>query len=215
MEKGWFKLYRKLEDEPFYKKSHYVHLWIHILMRASREGRKVVINGETLDIPLGSIVTGRKRLASETGIKESTIRSTLSWLEVNQLITISVTPKFSVITVNNWEKYQETTGSKTLNHQNLTRTSPQYKKENKNKNNKTNNKLFVIPTQEEVEGYFREYSTKCGLPCYPSDDEAEEFIDYYNSNGWLVGNKAKMKDWKSAVRRWFRNSEYAKARRVQ
>jgi hypothetical protein len=34
--------------------------------------------------------------------------------------------------------------------------------------------------------------------------DAERFIDYYTSNGWLVG-KNKMKDWKAAVRTWERN----------
>ena len=31
--------------------------------------------------------------------------------------------------------------------------------------------------------------------------EANSFIDYYTSNGWVVG-KGKMKDWKSAIRTW-------------
>ena len=30
---------------------------------------------------------------------------------------------------------------------------------------------------------------------------ANAFIDYYTSNGWVVG-KGKMKDWKSAIRTW-------------
>lgn len=35
--------------------------------------------------------------------------------------------------------------------------------------------------------------------------EASKFHDYYTSNGWMVGKK-KMKDWKSTVRNWIRNS---------
>ena len=31
--------------------------------------------------------------------------------------------------------------------------------------------------------------------------DAENFIDYYNSNGWKVG-KNPMKDWKAAIRTW-------------
>jgi hypothetical protein len=35
--------------------------------------------------------------------------------------------------------------------------------------------------------------------------DAERFIDYYTSNGWLVGRN-RMKDWKAAVRTWERNN---------
>ena len=31
--------------------------------------------------------------------------------------------------------------------------------------------------------------------------DAERFVDFYRSKGWLVG-KNKMKDWKAAVRSW-------------
>lgn len=53
---------------------------------------------------------------------------------------------------------------------------------------------FVPPTYDEV----REY---CLLR--NNDVDPGRFIDYYESNGWLVGRN-KMKDWKAAVRNWER-----------
>jgi hypothetical protein len=35
--------------------------------------------------------------------------------------------------------------------------------------------------------------------------EAEKFFNYFESNGWLVGGRAKMKDWKAAARNWILN----------
>lgn len=35
--------------------------------------------------------------------------------------------------------------------------------------------------------------------------EAEKFFNYFESNGWLVGGRAKMKDWKAAARNWMLN----------
>ena len=55
---------------------------------------------------------------------------------------------------------------------------------------------FTPPTLEEVQSYCSE--RKNGV-------DAQRFIDYYSSNGWMVG-KNKMKDWKAAVRTWERNS---------
>ena len=72
-----------------------------------------------------------------------------------------------------------------------------------NTNNNTNNikRGFVKPTLAEVKDYCRERNNNI---------DAETFIDYYESNGWLVG-KNKMKDWRACVRTWekknFRTSE--------
>ena len=56
-------------------------------------------------------------------------------------------------------------------------------------------KRFTPPTLEEVQAYCDERNNNV---------DANHFIDYYTSNGWLVG-KNKMKDWKAAVRTWERN----------
>lgn len=56
---------------------------------------------------------------------------------------------------------------------------------------------FVPPTLENVIGYCREKGYKV---------DAERFIDFYESKGWMVG-KNKMKDWKVAVRNWARQDK--------
>lgn len=53
-------------------------------------------------------------------------------------------------------------------------------------------KRFVPPTVEEVRAYCHERGN--GV-------DPQRFVDYYSSNGWMVG-KNKMKDWKAAVRTW-------------
>jgi len=53
------------------------------------------------------------------------------------------------------------------------------------------------PSLEYVKIYFDE---KC-----VSAIEAEKFFNYFESNGWLVGGRAKMKDWKAAARNWILN----------
>jgi hypothetical protein len=55
---------------------------------------------------------------------------------------------------------------------------------------------FIPPTLEEVRSYCAERKNNV---------DAQRFVDYYTSNGWLVG-KNKMKDWRAAVRTWERNS---------
>ena len=63
----------------------------------------------------------------------------------------------------------------------------------------TKKKRFVKPIVEDVKQYCIERNNNVN---------AEQFYDYYESNGWKVG-KNSMKDWKAAVRTWER-SEYRK-----
>ncbi len=56
---------------------------------------------------------------------------------------------------------------------------------------------FNEPTLEEVQAYCEERNN--GV-------DAERFIDFYSSKGWMVG-KNKMKDWKAAVRTWERENQ--------
>jgi hypothetical protein len=60
-------------------------------------------------------------------------------------------------------------------------------------------KRFTAPTQNEVYEYMVERD-------YNSKTEAEKFIDFYSSKGWMVG-KTKMVDWKAAVRNWLKGAE--------
>lgn len=56
---------------------------------------------------------------------------------------------------------------------------------------------FKIPTLEEILSYCSERQNNVN---------AERFFNYYESKGWVVG-KAKMKDWKAAVRTWENNEK--------
>lgn len=58
-------------------------------------------------------------------------------------------------------------------------------------------KNFIKPTLEEVNQYCLERKNNI---------DPENFIDYYNSNGWKVG-KNQMKDWKAAIRTWERRNK--------
>lgn len=54
---------------------------------------------------------------------------------------------------------------------------------------------FTPPSVDEVRAYAQEKGYR--------DFDAERFVDFYASKGWLVG-KSRMKDWKAAVRNWNR-----------
>lgn len=67
-------------------------------------------------------------------------------------------------------------------------------------NTKEKSTRFTPPTVEEVKAYASEHGCKI---------DAERFVDFYASKGWMVG-KTKMKDWKAAVRNWARGKTEGK-----
>ena len=69
-------------------------------------------------------------------------------------------------------------------------------KNREGKDNDEKRKRFNPPSLEDVKAYCIERKNNV---------DPNKFIDYYESNGWMVGRN-KMKDWKAAVRSWERNS---------
>ncbi len=63
-------------------------------------------NGGILDISEGQFATGRKQIAEDTGLKESTIEDILNYLEKQQQIRQHKTTKFRLITIIKWKEYQ-------------------------------------------------------------------------------------------------------------
>lgn len=68
--------------------------------------------------------------------------------------------------------------------------------DNKCASTKQKRKRFVKPTISDIEQYCSEKNISIN---------AQQFIDYYESNGWKVGRNS-MKDWQATVRRWASNN---------
>ena len=61
---------------------------------------------------------------------------------------------------------------------------------------------FSPPSLEDIKVFFLENNS--------NHLEAEKYNNHFQSNGWLVGGKTKMKDWKAAARNWIlRAKSYA------
>jgi hypothetical protein len=86
------------------------------------------------------------------------------------------------------------TSSKSLGHKENVNEN-----ENENVNSKNNKprKKFVKPSLPELTAYIGMLRARVN---------PHQFLDHYEANGWKIGGKAPMKDWKAAVRTWARNN---------
>lgn len=114
-DQGWISIYRKIQNSFVWTNSDQLKLWLLILMKANHSENKFLFNGEELSVSKGQMVTGVNVLASEfnEGVKPVNRvagRTLWRWLkkfEKEQMLSIESTSKYSVITVLNWDEYQQ------------------------------------------------------------------------------------------------------------
>lgn len=107
---GWIKMYRSLQEKAYYKRdSEKVHLWIHLLIKASfSKNKEVLLGGKPYLCRPGEFTTGRRQLYQETGISESKIERILTYFEkIEHQIEQQKTNKNRLITILNWGMYQQ------------------------------------------------------------------------------------------------------------
>ena len=95
-----------------------------------------------------------------------------------------------------WERGVDTNVIRTNNDGNTIKESKEKERREVKKRTRT---VFVEPTIPEVHTEF----IKKGLTERLALLEANKFWSHFDSNGWKVGGKTKMKSWKSAVNSWY------------
>lgn len=134
-------------------------------------------------IKRGQCVIGRKSIAKQCGVGEQSVRTSLTLLKSTNFLTIQPTSRFSIITITNYEHYQNPKNytnqvSNQDTNQVLTKSqpSPNHKQEYKNVNNEKNNKelpFFNNPNFNRGWGDFLEMRNKLRKP---ATTRAQELI---------------------------------------
>lgn len=225
--KGYIKIYRKFRDWEWYSEPVVKDVFLHLLITASWEDSRY----KGHEIKAGQTIITVSGLASELGVSTRQVRTAIEKLESTGEITRKTTNRFTVVTVENWSLYQadyddddkQMTNKRQTDDKQMTngwQTDDKrtlYKEYKKTRIQENNNSArtrvshgdgvskFTKPTLQEVKAYCIERK---------NDVDPERFIDFYESNGWMVG-KNKMKDWRAAVRNWERNGASKSAGQVQ
>jgi hypothetical protein len=113
---GWFKLHRKIMENPIFSDADLLRLWIFCLSKATYKQTKVMIDKQEVELYPGQFVTGRFSLYADYNlgvsprkkVKDTTLWSWLKRLETYGNIDIKTTNKYSVVTVLKWNEYQDT-----------------------------------------------------------------------------------------------------------
>ena len=98
----WIKIYDKFLQWEWFGKAEMVQLFLYLLLKAKHKDGKW--QGKT--IPKGTVVITRRALSVELGLSEQTVRTCIKRLVSTHEITYKATKQYSVITICNYDTYQ-------------------------------------------------------------------------------------------------------------
>lgn len=149
-------------------------------MKANHEPRSFYIGRQRITINAGQVVTGRKSLALETGLHESKIERYLKCLEIEHQIEQQMNSKYRIITIKNWNEYQQT--EQQMN--NSCAADEQQMNTNKNDKNVKNDKNISIEL-DEVHGSESDVSSE-------DDTQQNQVLCCILYDGMVNSNEAEM-----------------------
>ena len=204
-ETGWVSLWRELYKKPIWANSTPEHkaVLIVLLGLVNHEPTEWEWKGKSYTVKRGQTITSLQsiKILCGKGVSIQNIRTSLLRFEKLHFLTNESTKTGRKLTICNYDTYQkqadkankdsnkELTKDQQRGNKDLT---PNNNDNNNNKDNKKKRTAFSPPSFGEVEEYIK--SRGCSI-------DANTFIDFYASKGWMVGS-SKMKDWKASLRTW-------------
>lgn len=117
MQRGYVKLWRKLEDSGLLQLPNALSLFMILLFRAAYKPYKAGL----IEIERGSLIAGRFQLTEWTGLSEQSVRTSLKHLHDMGIIASKPTNKYTIYHIVNYSIYQDNEDS--INQQ-LTNNQP-------------------------------------------------------------------------------------------
>lgn len=103
---GFIAVYRKIQDHWLWEDKERFYAWMDILLSAQFHDSKVLIGGNTITVPRGSWFVSLKTLETRWSWSRNKTRTFIRTLVSDGMLTTKRTPKGMLLTVVNYEVYQ-------------------------------------------------------------------------------------------------------------
>lgn len=153
MNKGYIKLNRSIQEWYGNTDPYRFSLWVHLLLLANHSDKKWLFKGKPYKVKRGQFITSRISLAGQTGISQSRVERLLNEFEKQEQIEQQKTNRNRLISIFNYNTYQQVEQPTIQQADNKRTTSGQQKDTNNNvknvKNVKKEPSLSLYPEVEK------------------------------------------------------------------
>ncbi|MBF31874.1 MAG: hypothetical protein CL529_11955 [Aequorivita sp.] len=150
---GFVKLHRELSNWEWADSPNHLSVFINLLLRVNYQPK----TWRGIEVNAGEVITGRKKIAEWTGIKESTVFRVLKDLETCGELNIKKTNKYSIISMVKWSQFQldeqQENNKRTTNEQQMNTTKE--RKERKER------KEYINTSENPTERIDYEFYSNC------------------------------------------------------
>ena len=150
---GWIKLHRKFISWEWFDDNNMLKLFLFLLLSSNHD--KATWRG--IEIDRGQYLTGLNSLSEKTNISIQTLRTCLKRLERTGEIINKSTNKYRLITICNYDSYQDSqrsdqqaTNKQPTSNQQATNSKQECKKEENVNNEKKKNKILLSQVDEST-----------------------------------------------------------------
>jgi len=170
---GWIKIHRSILKNPWMQDISVLGAWVYILMNVAYQPEDVIFEGKRITLQPGQGLFKIRQMAKILGVSHSKLNRTILLFTNEKQIETQTSPRNTIITVLNWQKYQavETQKETQMEHnRNTTETQVEHLpiiKELKNIRNKEIYKEKEIkekekPQKTEFDIFWDEYPRREG-----------------------------------------------------
>lgn len=181
---GYIKLYRKLLDNPVVMRdADHLSIWVYLLLEARKFEKEAYLGGKKITLKPGQLTTGRKQISEKLRVMENKVQRVLKLYETEHLIEQQTTNRNRLISIVEWESYQdnEQLNEQQINNRCTTNEQPVNTPKESKKEKKDNNIYYgefenVALSEEELE------KLKQRFP-YDWQERIERLSSYMKSRG--------------------------------
>lgn len=158
MDQGYIKLHRKFFENTLWKEPREyskAEAWLDLIQSARFESSQVILNGRVIEVQMSEVAASRRYLEKRWGWGSTKVNNFLDYLKKNQMITTKQTSGQTIITLCNYERYnekqtREQTSDKPPTNQRQTTDKPNNKKEKKDNIITPTISDEIVPPQDEI-----------------------------------------------------------------
>ena len=211
--RGWIRMYRKSVDDPMYFEEKFTRwqAWCDLLFLAAHKPNRFRIRGNKVELGVGQLAHGIRELSARWKWSAKKVQNVLKEFEEDNKISIDRHTVINIITIINYEKYQQSDTQNDTQSDTQSDTNQELKEINNYKNNITPTCAHARTREEQYEAViavFVDFKSSIGqvyVPHWPTQTtDATQLGDQLRQ---AYGEQWEDSDWRGLLDKAWRTAD--------